>query len=325
MALTTGASVTAIVPTVGRSPLLADSLAALRRDGGGRLRIVVVEQGGAVPGIPASLDVERVVAAKILGFARAANLGIAAAATPWIALMNDDAVPRAPWLGPLVAALERDATTAAAQGVNLLHGEPRRIDGCGVAWNERWQAVQILHGRPASDAPTVSREVFGVSATAAVYRRQALEEVAGDAGVFDPRLGSYYEDVDLACRLRAAGYRARLVAGAVCDHLGSSSLAERERLALVYRNRYLVLARLLGRAFWPRLPVLLLRDLGALARAAAGGDRARAGAIGRGLAAAPRRLAGFASLGRPLLRPAQMRAGASAAGAERSSAAGVAR
>ncbi len=49
-------------------------------------------------------------------------------------------------------------------------------------------------------------EIFGVSATAAVYRREALRAVASGGEVFDPRLGSYYEDVDLAGRLRAAGF-----------------------------------------------------------------------------------------------------------------------
>lgn len=297
------ASVTAVVPTVGRSPILLDCLAALRRDGGPDLRIVVVEQGGGVPAIPPTLEVERLAAPAALGFARAVNLGIAAAATPWVALINDDAVPRQPWLRPLVEALEDDATLAAAQGVNLDGAEPPRIDGCGLTWNKRLQAVQLLHGRPAAEAPASDREVFGVSATATLYRRAALLEVAGPGGIFDARLGSYYEDVDLACRLRAQGYGARLVARAVCRHAGSSSSTEGDRLALVYRNRYLVLARLLGRAFWPRLPLLLLRDVATLAAAAASGEGARAGAIARGLAGAVTRLAGFANLRKPLLRP----------------------
>jgi len=302
------AGVTVVVPTLGRSRVVGDCLAALRQEGGAGLRIVLVEQGGDVPEPPAGLGVERLRAPAALGFARAANLGIAAATTPWVALVNDDAVPLLPWLEPLVDALESDASVAAAQGVNLDGGTPPAIDGCGLEWNDRWQAVQLLHQRPASEAPSADRHVFGVSATAALYRRAALEQVAGRGGadrsaVFDPRLGSYYEDVDLACRLRARGHRARLVAAAVCRHLGSSSSSEGDRLALLYRNRYLVLARFLGRGFWPRLPVLLLRDLATLARAAARGEGARAAAIARGLLAAPLRLAGFASLGPPLLRP----------------------
>jgi GT2 family glycosyltransferase len=315
------ASVTAVVPTIGRSPLLADCVAALRHEGGGALRILVVEQGGAPVELPAALGAERLRAPDELGFARAANLGIAAASTPWVALVNDDVVPRAPWLGPLVEALERDEEAASAQGVNFERAGDAtaaapRVDGCGLAWNRRWQAVQLLHRRPAQDAPTTDREVFGVSATAALYRRAALAEVAApDGGVFDARLGSYYEDVDLACRLRAAGYRALLAAGAACEHLGSTSMSAGDRTALVYRNRYLVLARLLGRSFWPRLPWLVARDLATLLAAEAKGDRAQAGAIARGLGAATVRVAGFASLKPPLLSPKEARRASSLLGA----------
>ena len=53
-----------------------------------------------------------------------------------------------------------------------------------------------------------------MSATAAIYRRSALADL-GDAGrPFDARLFAYYEDVDLACRLRAAGHRALRVPAA---------------------------------------------------------------------------------------------------------------
>jgi hypothetical protein len=97
-----------------------------------------------------------------------------------------------------------------------------------------------------------------------------------------------------------------LVAGTTARHLGSSSSSESARLALVYRNRYAVLARVLGRGFWPRLPLFVLRDLAALAAAVARGQGARAGAIARGLVSAPLRLAGFASLREPMLQPSEL-------------------
>ena len=73
--------VTAVVPTVGKSPALVESLGALRRDGAGELRIVLVAQGDGVPAIPAELEVERIEVPEPIGFARAVNLGIAAART----------------------------------------------------------------------------------------------------------------------------------------------------------------------------------------------------------------------------------------------------
>jgi hypothetical protein len=47
-----------------------------------------------------------------------------------------------------------------------------------------------------------SDRVFGASGSSAFYRAEALHRV----GAYDPGFGSYYEDVDLAFRLRWAGY-----------------------------------------------------------------------------------------------------------------------
>jgi hypothetical protein len=55
------------------------------------------------------------------------------------------------------------------------------------------------------------------------------------------------------------------VPAARARHAGAASArtapASRDRWRLVYGNRYLAAARLLGRGLWPRLPLMLLRDL----------------------------------------------------------------
>ena len=50
-------------------------------------------------------------------------------------------------------------------------------------------------------------EVAGVSATAALYRRDALMRVSPLGEVFEPSFFAYYEDVDLSLRLARAGWR----------------------------------------------------------------------------------------------------------------------
>jgi N-acetylglucosaminyl-diphospho-decaprenol L-rhamnosyltransferase len=292
--------VTAVVPTVGRSPCLAACLQALRRQEGVRsLEIVVVDQSPSPLALPPGLADRVLRPERNLGFAGGTNLGLAAARGVLLATVNDDAVVGPGWLAALAAALRDDPRAAAAQGVNLLvddlDPEPsgdeggkgggglapgkrpgtvrsERIDGCGLGWNRWWQAIQLGHGEPAPPPPAAGEpaaavEVFGVSATAALFRRTALEEVAlGPGGqVFDPRLVSYYEDAELAGRLRAAGFGALLVPAARARHAGSASgktaPAAHVRWRLVYGNRYLAAARLLGRGLWPRLPLMLLRDL----------------------------------------------------------------
>jgi GT2 family glycosyltransferase len=207
-----------VVPTLGRSPLLAACLAALERQGSTLLEIeiLLVAQGGAA--VPQGSW--RVLAVpRNLGFAAATNLGFAAAweagAPELVATVNDDVIVDAGWARHLATALDATPRAAAAQGVNLLletpppeeggpsSGErPTVTDGCGLAWNRWWQAVQVGRGEPPPPPDSPPREVFGVSATAALYRSTLLAPTAGEptsGGPFDPGLGSYYEDVELAC------------------------------------------------------------------------------------------------------------------------------
>ena len=253
-------ALSAVVPTLGRSPLLVPCLQALRGEGA---EIVVVDQGEVRSDLPAGLADRVLCPGRNLGFAAATNLGIAAARGEWIATVNDDALVEPGWAAALIAALAADPKAAAAQGVNLLLDDPERADGCGIGWNRWWQAVQVGHGKGAPAADGGVREIFGASATAAVFRREPLQAVAAGGGIFDERLGSYYEDVDLAVRLRAAGYRALLVPAARARHAGSLTgrTLSRERWRLIYGNRWRVARRYLQGGFWPRVPLPVRADL----------------------------------------------------------------
>jgi GT2 family glycosyltransferase len=300
---------TAVVLTLGRSPLLVACLEALRRDGGSELEILVVDQGEAPVTLPSGLADRVLRPGRNLGFAVGNNLGIAETAGDWVAAVNDDAVVEPGWLPALIAALEADPCAAAAQGVNVQLAASDIADGCGLEWNGWWQAVQLGHGKPVSGLAAGIREIFGASATAAVYRRAALRQVAPDSEVFDPCLFAWYEDVDLAVRLRAAGWRALLVPGPQVRHAGSATgrTLNRERWRLLYGNRWLVAARLLGRAFWPRIPLLAARDLIDLLKAALKGDLEMAAGIPGGWGRALRHLPGFARLGAPAVPLGEIR------------------
>lgn len=313
----------AVVPTIGASPHLERCLDALLAQQGVELSVVLVEQRRAGAAIPAAV---RRLATRGCGFAAAANAGLATAAdTPLVALVNDDAVVGAGWLEALCTALLDDPTLGSVQGTNLLGFGPdapsrsRTLDGVGIAFNRWWQAVQIGHRAQArrllasvvpGGASEGPREVLGVSATAAIYRREPLERRAEEPGpptAFDERLESYYEDVDLACRLRAAGLRAAWVPEVTVEHAGSASAGATTgapRRRLVVRNRLLVLARLLGRRLPAALPRILVRDVVDGWRGGARGLASAAAAWGGAL----RRLAGFAHAGPPRVPLATLRA-----------------
>ncbi|HZI63700.1 MAG TPA: glycosyltransferase [Thermoanaerobaculia bacterium] len=302
------AEIAAVVPTLGESSHLPRALAALRAQSE-TVEIVLVNQGRRPIALDAGLADRVVPRQRNTGFAAGTNAGIAAVQAPYIATVNDDAIVDPGWAAALRAALAAAPAAAAAQGVNLLLDSPELTDGWGIGWRESLQAVQLGHRGPAPATGGAAREIFGVSAAAALYRREALAAAALAPGVyFDPGLGSYYEDVDLALRLRARGFSALCVPAARAHH-GSSTTGRRRpvrRFAALHGNRYLVLARALRGDLWRELPGLWARDLRDLGGALLRADLTQLLGIPVGWARALLRLRRYAARGAPLLSRADL-------------------
>lgn len=306
------ARVSIVVPSLGLSPDLDELVARLREElAAVRGELLWVHQGDARAAPRLDRVGERVVpfSPSRPSFAGAVERGLRAATAPVVGLLNDDAVPEPGWLAALLAALEGDPELVAVQGVQTVAGRPEACDGCGLEWSRRWEAAQIGHGAapPARDRPPF--EVYGVSATAALYRRAALDAAALPSGrLLEGRLGSWYEDVELADRLRARAGRSLCVPAARVRHRGSATGERRpfHRHRLLARNRWLVTARLLGRR-WPAIwPALLAVDLRETARRLGRAElRVASGRIA-GPASAVRLLPHFLRAGPPLVEPGEI-------------------
>jgi histidinol-phosphate phosphatase family protein len=186
-------SVDIVVPTVGRRSLGA--LLAALADGAGPApgRIFLVDDrrdrstplvAGGVP--PALARLVSVVPGGARGPAAARNAGWRASRAQYVAFLDDDVLPAADWRARLaddLRALPRDA--AASQG--------------------SLQVPLPEHRRPTDWERNVKHLETARWVTAdMVYRRAALEAVGG----FDERFRhAYREDVDLALRVTAAGWR----------------------------------------------------------------------------------------------------------------------
>ena len=299
-----GGRLVVVVPSLGEGPDPGVALERLRAELAGSAGELVWVHQGARPAPALSGPRERLLRfERPLGFARAVNAGLAAAGEArQVALVNDDVVLEPGWLAPLAVALDSDPGLGAVQGVCLRADAPTLADGCGLAWNRWWQAVQVGRDRPAPLPDAAPFEVFGVSATAALYRRSALEGVAVVPGtMFDPRLDSWYEDVDLAVRLRAAGWGAACLPASRARHVGSATGGRRpfHQARRVAAHRWLVVARLLGRGWWAAAPRMLVRDIVDAGRALGRGEWARAAATPVAWTSVGVRLGGFLGAGPP--------------------------
>jgi GT2 family glycosyltransferase len=202
------------------------------------------------------------------GFAGGVARGIAASAGDVLVLVNNDAVADHGFLdrglavltagGPHVAAV---AATAVLEG-RFAPAADRSADDLVAADGHRWRRAEtgqtLVNGtgvvldrsgngrdrdwlRPIDDAQE-SAPLFGFSGGAAFLRREPLAAVGG----FDESLFMYYEDLDVAWRLRLAGYEIRHAPEAVVVHRHAASSGSdsplvrfqsmRNRLAVVARN-----------------------------------------------------------------------------------------
>ncbi len=184
-----------------------------------------------------------------LGFAGAANEGIARTRSAYVLLLNNDATVERDYTARLAARLALDERLAAVQGL-VLNAEGNRVDTAGINWTDRGEAVPTFAGARPSAVPEGPFEVSGVSATAALYRREALASVAAHGQVFDDAFFAYYEDADLSLRLTRAGWRFACDPGATARHEGSrtGSRTPFRRAVWTARNRW----RTLFRNFEPR-------------------------------------------------------------------------
>jgi GT2 family glycosyltransferase len=174
------------------------------------------------------------------GFAHAANCGIAAAASPFVALINADVVLARDWVERSVHALSSGDRTAAVATKMLQLQNPDEVYDAGDILRRDGACEQ--RGRFGRDDGRYDEagEIFGACAGAALYRRDAVLAVGG----FDERFFAYLEDVDLALRLRLAGWRCRYEP-TVALHAGESSSRNLVggHMFLVQRNTLLLLAK----------------------------------------------------------------------------------
>ncbi|MCK6457342.1 MAG: glycosyltransferase family 2 protein [Phycisphaerae bacterium] len=200
-------------------PRLLDSLAAQSRDD---FRIIVVDDGSTDDSVrfvrETRPDATLLTTPKNLGFAGACNMGLAAATTPFVALLNNDTHVDRNWLSAALRPFEQSDVGAVASLV-LLAEPPHRIDSAGDAYTVAGGAMKRLHGRPVDAARSIDARTFSACGASAFYRRAAIEQVGG----LDEALVSYYEDVELGFRLNWAGWRCVLAADSICYHHLSAS------------------------------------------------------------------------------------------------------
>jgi GT2 family glycosyltransferase len=286
-----------VIPTLNARPLLADCLDSLAGQTAAA-EVVVVDNAS-------SDDTAQFVASRHprvrlvrlernVGFGRAVNRGVAAAddGIDAIVLVNNDTVCAPDFVERILEPLS-DPAVGLVAGVLVQDADPRLVDSAGIELDRTLRSWDIGWNRPVDDLGPGRRAPVGPCGGAAAYRAAAFREAAG----FDESFFAYWEDVDLALRLRLAGWRCAAAPRARARHvhgatLGAASPAQR-RLEAFGRGFVLARYRVADAGALTRLaislldwPVLLVH---LLVRREAGPIRARAAGIRAGRAGTPLR------------------------------------
>ena len=226
------ATFTVIIPTLLAGEMLDSCLASLERQTFTDFDVIVVDNSGRNAAQPR--ERVRVIANDHnAGFGAAINQGIRASDTPFIAVLNDDAIAHPRWLEVLLAAAESrpDAGMWASQ---IRLGGDGRIDSAGMLLCPDGSSKQRGHLEPAA-SHNRSQEALLPSGCAALYRREMLEEI----GLFDESFFLYCEDTDLGLRARWAAWECLYVPDAKVEHHYSHTSGKASALKAYYveRNR----------------------------------------------------------------------------------------
>ena len=153
------------------------------------------------------------------GFLGNCNQAARFARGEYLVLLNNDTVVQPGWLEALVATADRDPRIGIV-GAKILYEDGRLQDAGGVVYRDGSAARYGKDGDPAAPAYNQLRDVDYVSGCCLLVRRDLWRRLGGFDGRYSP---GYYEDVDLAFRVRANGFRVVYEPGAVVAHSEGAS------------------------------------------------------------------------------------------------------
>lgn len=195
--------VSVVIVAHGSGHLLTGCLRALREHTREKHEVIVLDSAspdGTGEWAGRALRDARVHASeRNLGFGALSNAGVIDARAPYVLLLNADVTVGPNWLPPLLDVLESRPDVAAV--APLMRNPDGTVQEYGsVVTADGWTQALTADGLP---EPLVRRTVDYVSAACLLVRRGAFNAVGGFAPEYHI---AYFEDVDLAYALRAAGW-----------------------------------------------------------------------------------------------------------------------
>jgi hypothetical protein len=159
----------------------------------------------------------------------------------YVITLNNDTKVQPNFISEMVTIAERDEKIGAVQPKVKFFYEPNLIDNTGIVIAPDGGGMNRGFKEEDKGQYEKEEEVFGPCAGASLYRVSAIEKTS----FFDEKFFAYYEDLDLAWRLRYYGYKTIYTPKTTVSHVHSATAISHSpfKAFFVQRNRLLVIVK----------------------------------------------------------------------------------
>ncbi|HKM35914.1 MAG TPA: glycosyltransferase family 2 protein [Lachnospiraceae bacterium] len=213
---------TIVIPNYNGMYFLEDCLKTLTADiSSFGASVMIVDNGsedGSVQWIKSNYPRVRLITLpENTGFCKAVNVGIKAAQTPYVILLNNDTKVKFGFTKALTRAIAASDSIFSVSAKMLDMKNDTIIDNAGDLYTALGWAFARGKGKKA-DEWNKSAHVFSACGGASIYRKEVIEKL----GYFDENHFAYLEDVDIGWRARIFGYTNLYEPKAQVLHAGSA-------------------------------------------------------------------------------------------------------
>lgn len=205
----------------------------------GSFEIILIDNDGSIENF-SHKGVKLIPYTRNLGFGGGNNTALEQAKGEYILALNADVLLTPTYITKCIAFLEKNGGYSSVQGKLLLPSNSN-IDSAGnylTTWGFGYSEHRLEENRK-----LISKEIFGVCAAAAIYRKKALEDAMVLGEYFDPDFFAYLEDVDLDWRFQLLGYKAYFIDDAVAYHIRGASTNYSYSVRQALRNRLFMMLK----------------------------------------------------------------------------------
>jgi len=233
-----------VIPNYNGGELVLDCIRSVKNQSYSPVEIVIVDndsEDGSFESIKRDFpDIVAIESGYNAGWGIACNIGMRAAASDYICLLNNDAVMDKDCLAEMVKAIESDAKYGSCASRIMLADATETVEVCGLVIYP--DGSSCGRGRLGPAGPYMQPgEVFCANDCCCLYRREMIDDI----GDYDPDFFIYCDETEMGWRHQLAGWKCIYTPHAVAYHAHSRSAGSYSAFKAFYveRNRIFIVMK----------------------------------------------------------------------------------